>query len=313
MNGAGPTLRRVLCALDVESSTKAPLSIASAFAHGFRASVDALYAPAPLLAFGGRAERVRRLIAEHGARERLQAMLVPFASSLQIESYVTRGPAEDVILAHSQQHQSDLIVLGCQNGTSERGGVSLPVVSAANCAVLTVRRQTPEVALRRVLLPLGSALAAEPASDWALALAGRFGAEITVVPVANVPGFWRTWTGSAWSAADRRGQKRLLSLTNLVMSRLSAAGVSAKLHPEPSDAAGVVSMAAEGGYDLVALGLPPAGDAASDGEALARALRRRSDVPVLSVRARGVRARFARGQQSLLDLPGEGYELGIPA
>jgi nucleotide-binding universal stress UspA family protein len=305
MNSDVPRLKRVLCALDVDDSTQAALEIASAIAEGFQASADALYAPAPLFAFGGRAERVRRLIAEHNARERLQAMLVPFVSNAtHWEPYVTRGLAGDVILSHSERRRSDLIVLGQRSGA-----VSASVASAAGCAVLTVHGQTPERALRRVLLPLGSSLAATCATSWAIALAERFQLEIDVVRiVAPRSGFWR-W-GSASVAPLNRSELQMHSVAKLTMSRLNAAGIPAKLRSETFDTGEVIELAASGAFDLVVTGLQQPGDVANDGEAFVRELRRASQVSVLSARSRGTSAFFARGPAGLAP---DQRQLSIPA
>lgn len=304
MNSDVPRLKRVLCALDVDDGAQAPLEIASAIAAGFRASADALYAPAPLFAFGGRAERVRRLIAEHNARERLQAMLVPFVSgATHWEPYVTRGLVGDVILSHSERRRSDLIVLGQRSG-----GVSASVASAAGCAVLTVHGHGPERALRRVLLPLSSSLAATCATSWAIALAERFQLEIDVVRVATARGgFWR-W-GSAPAAPPNRSELQMRSVAKLTMSRLHAAGVSAKLRSETFDTGEVIALAASGAFDLVVTGLQQPGDAASDGEAFVHELRRGSQVSVLSARSRGTSALFARRPAAFADQ----QQLSIPA
>jgi nucleotide-binding universal stress UspA family protein len=305
MNSDVPRLKRVLCALDVDDSTQAPLELASAIAQGFQASADALYAPAPLFAFGGRAERVRRLIAEHNARERLEAMLVPFVSrATHWQPYVTRGLVGDVILSHSERRRSDLIVLGQRSG-----GISDSVASAAGCAVLTVRAQAPQRALRRVLLPLSSSLAATCATSWVIALAQRFQLEIDVVrSVPSRSGFWRWSTASA--APLGRSELQMRSVAKLSMSRLAAANVAAKLRCETFEAGECVELAASGAYDLVVTGLQQPGDAATEGEAFVRELRRTGRVSVLSVRSRGNRAQISRNPSGLLH---DQRQLGISA
>lgn len=315
MSGDALKLRRVLCALDVDSGARAPLSIASVLAQSFEASVDALYAPAPLQAFGGRVERVRSLIAEHNARERLQAMLAPFAGAVRVESFITRGQAGDVILSHAEQHDSDLIVLGRPAGSADRsGGVSVPVASAANCAVLTVRGVTPACAFRRVLMPLGGSLDPMPALHWAIALAARFDATIELVGVAPArSGFWRALGPSSYSVPELRSQRRTLAQTKLVLSKLSAAGVRVSERSEQLEPDQVIDLVREGSFDLVVAGLQRIGDQAEHSETLVRALRRRTEVAVLTARALGVSALLGRGNATVTELYPYERVLGIPA
>jgi nucleotide-binding universal stress UspA family protein len=290
MNGEVPSLERVLCALDVDASARGALSVGSVIAQRFRASFDALYAPAPVVAFAGRAERVRRLIAEHNARERMQGLLAPFASSLSVSSFITRGQPSEVILSHSEQHRSDLIVMGS-------GDVVAPVATAATCAVLTVGGRTAECAMRRILLPVGPSLAESPAVGWAIALGLRFGAEVQLLRVgAPRVGFWQAWTGSVRSPIDPQAERRARGRTDAVLARLHGTRVEARelKHSEHVDEAGIVALAGTGRFDLIIAGLHAAGDDTNAGEALVAALRRRTNVSVLSVRAPGVGASFAR-------------------
>jgi nucleotide-binding universal stress UspA family protein len=299
LNGDVPSLQRVLCALDVDASARGALAVSSVIAQRFHASFDALYAPAPVVAFAGRAERVRRLIAEHNARERMQGLLAPFASSLDISSFVTRGAPSDVILSHSEQHRSDLIVMGTspKRFSDGNGGIALPVATAATCAVLTVRGQTAACAMRRILLPVGSTLNESAAVGWALALGLRFGAEVHVLRVGSPRvGFWQTWTGSARSPVDLQAERRARLRSEAVLDQLLVAGVEARelKQAEHADEAGMVALANTGRFDLIIAGLHARGDDAAAGESLVTALRSRSNLPVLSVRAPGAGATFAR-------------------
>lgn len=316
MNGDVPSLQRVLCALDADASTRGALSVGSVIAQRFRASFDALYAPAPVVAFAGRAERVRRLIAEHNARERMQGLLAPFASSLSISSFVTRGQPSDVILSHSEQHRSDLIVMGTspKRFGDANGGIALPVATAATCAVLTVRVQTPECAMRRILLPVGPTLAESPAVGWAIALGLRFGAEVHLLRVGSPRlGFWQAWAGAARSPVDLLAEQRARRRTDAVLARLLAARVEARelKHAEHPDEAGIVALAGTGRYDLIIAGLHSQGDDTKASESLVSALRCRSNVAVLSVRAPGAGASFAR--HGLARPTQWGADLAIPA
>jgi nucleotide-binding universal stress UspA family protein len=313
-----PSPRRVLCALDVEGSPSGALSLASLIAERFRASLDALYAPAPSRSVSGREERVRRLISEHNSRERLDGLLGPVPSSLDVTPYVTPGRPSTVILAHSKRHGSDLIVMGGSAPArfrDVRGGTLSPVSNAAGCAVLSVSATDTERGLRRILLPVGESFADGLATSWAIALAARFGAQIDVLPVRGASlGFWQALKPARVVDA-RAAEARMFGRSHGALSRVRCARVQAREldHLEHSSFDAVTTLAETGAFDVVVVGLHAHGDGAAAGDALVGSLRRRSGVSVLSVRALAENCIFANGAFKAPRASNDVNVYGVPA
>jgi nucleotide-binding universal stress UspA family protein len=281
---------RVLCALDIEHEEWGPLAISSVMAEYLRVPLDALYA-ARSGTWEDRTERVRRLIAEHSARERLDQLIAPLAQTIAITASVQRGGAGDVILQQARERQAGLIVLGSADRRRLGSGshrLATTVASTATAAVLTVPSDARACAMRRILVLITSAAAARPALKWATTLAGRFGASVSLARMAP-PG---SWFGAGLFGPTRRSQdtaRRRATLVERSLDRLRQADINVSEEPEQLDAAGMVRLAAERAFDLVVVGLPAALEPGAEELVLVERLRQCSLVPVLSVRA-GVRS-----------------------
>jgi nucleotide-binding universal stress UspA family protein len=291
-----PALQRVLCAVDVRSEARGALAMASVLAEHFQAHLQGLYVAAPHHSWDNRTDRVKRLIVEHNARQRLESLLAPFERSLAVNSFVTRGSTADVILAHADVHQSDLIVCGI-SGNSRTGEGSRRLASAvaarAESAVLTVPGDSPACALRRILLVLTEPQSTEPALHWAKTLAHRFGAKISLVRLDSAPrGFWTGFGGAssrgAGLCADSRERRRHAEQHRVAASvHDSELKLGAPLLPE-RDAASIAALIDRESFDLVIVGLPPAADETEPATTLVERLRRTSAAPTLSTRAAGL-------------------------
>jgi len=283
-----PTLRlkRVLCALDVERSARAPLAHAGLLSREFGVPLDGLYVAAPLVQWGGRVERVRRLIAEHNAHERLDALLAPFASSLDVQSFVTRGTSGAVIGAHATEHCADLIVLGGARKRMAGASSRLASILSAHAerGVLTVPGDSPACALRSILLLVTPGTLEAPALKWTKTLARRFGARVKVVGVgATNFGFWRGLGLRNWAPAERQNDLRLA--VQAATQSLVSAGIAADAAAEPLVTSDVELLLESAGFDLVVLGLPACAE--SPESVLLDRLRKDGGVPVLSIGAPG--------------------------
>ncbi len=276
----------MLCALDVEQEEWGPLASASVMAEYFRVPLDTLYA-ATSGAWEGRTERVRRLIAEHSAHERLDQLIAPLATTIEVTASVVRGAAGDVILEQASKRRAGLIVLGAADRKSFGGGshrVAMAVAAAATAPVLTVPRGVRACAMQRVLVPITTAATSRPALKWATALARRFGASVSLVPMAPPP----TWFGAGLFGLTDRSRdmrRRRAVLLDRSLERLRHADITVTEEPEQLDATGLARLASARPFDLVVLGLPAALDPGVEQVALAERLRQSSLVSVLSVRA----------------------------
>jgi len=281
-----PTLRlkRVLCALDVERSARAPLAHAGLLSREFGVPLDGLYVAAPLVEWGSRVERVRRLIAEHNAHERLDALLAPFSSSLDVQSFVTRGTSSEVIGAHANEHRADLIVLGGARKRMAGPSSKLASILSAHAerGILTVPGDSPACALRRILLLVTPDTVAASPLRWTKTLARRFGARVKVVGVGPASlGFWR---GLSLRTRPTERQHDLQSAVQAAEQSLAAAGIATEAPSAPLLASEVELLLQSAGFDLVVLGLPAGTD--STESVLLDRLRKEGGVPVLSIRAR---------------------------
>jgi nucleotide-binding universal stress UspA family protein len=288
-------LGRVLCALDVEHDEWGPLAIASEVSEHFRVPLEALYA-AKSGEWENRTERVRRLIAEHTARERLEQLVAPLTTAIEVNASVQRGAAKDIILKHAGEIRAGLIVLGSADRRSFGKGshrLATAVAGAAAAAVLTMPSETRSCSVRRILFPVTTAAAARPALKWVLELARRFGASVTLVPMAS-PATW-FGAGSSGLVRSREAQSRRATLLERSLERLRLADVAVSQEPEQRDASGLSRLVSEQAFDLVTLGIPASPSEDFEQLTLAERLRQCSLVPVLSARARAqASSQFAR-------------------
>jgi nucleotide-binding universal stress UspA family protein len=287
-------VRSVLCAVDVERSGSTALSMASLLAERFHASVDALYATPSTPKFDNRAARVRRLISEHNAQERLTGMLASLKGRVCVSSFVTRGNATPVILTHSERQGSDLIVMTSSPHRRFAGGPSTiaPVTALAPCAVLTVGARFQPAPLRRILLPIAPAGAEPHALSWVSALAARFDAEVGVLRIGQPrSGLWKIFSATA----EVTGRARSTGVGSAdVLAALRPRGIHAYEveHPGGGDTDAVSQLCGSGAFDAVVMGLPAA-DESRDTDAWVGALRLKTSAPVLSVRTLRPRMLFA--------------------
>lgn len=290
------TVRRVLCAIDAARPGSASLHLASLLAERFHASVDALYAMPPTPPFDGRVARVRRLIGEHNAQERLQSIIASAQRQVCISSFTTRGTASSVILSHSQQHASDLIVMSSARRQRYGSPASTiaPVSAQAPCAVLTVGEEAVPRPVRRILLPVAVRGVQRTALSWAATLAAQFDAEVGLLSIgAFDSGLWRLFSASqAEPAHSNVGSKVGLSEALAVLWQMQIAATEVA-SPGGDDDDALSNLCDSGAFDLVVLGLPAPGNGRNRSDALVANVRRRTCVPVLSVRALRSPASFA--------------------
>lgn len=299
MKHEGPNVRRVLCALDVERSSAASLSLASLMAERFHASVDALYATPAVPAFDHAAARVKRLIDEHNAQDRMTDMLADVKRRVCISSFVIRGDATAVILAHSKRQGSDLIVMASSPNRHFAGGRSTieAVTARAPCAVLTAGDAFDAAPLRRILLPVGPAGVEPDALSWVSALAARFDAEIGVLRIGQARSGLRKLFSTAGEAAPRALGRSCVEYSEM-LSALARQGIETYEieYPGGGDARAVSNLCGSGRFDAVVVGLPPIEHGKGNSNGWVSSVRLRTSVPILSVRSLGSRALFASSQ-----------------
>jgi nucleotide-binding universal stress UspA family protein len=279
-------IRRVLCAVDVERSGATSLAMASLLGERFHASVDALYATSPVSTFTNRVERVKVLISQHSAQERLSGIVASVTRKVCVSSYVTPGAASAVILTHSERHTSDLIVMASSphRRFAVHADTIAPVSEHAPCAVLTLGDRFRPTALRRILLPVGPAGVEKHACSWVTALASRFDAEVGLVRIDQPrSGLWKTFTGALEPRLTISGGLEC----SQVLAALCGVGIDAYeiAHPGGSDADALARLCESGAFDAVVFGLTSAVEGRVGGDGLVAAVRHKTSAPVLSVRS----------------------------
>lgn len=192
--------KRILCPIDLSSSSRAVLGWARLFAQAFGATVEVLYAEWAEMPRYFTEEQISRLRSDemkglrvierelHSVAEEVLGPTVPFATS------VVTGHAIEVILKRLQTAAPDLVVMGShgRSGVARLllGSVAENVSREARCPVLIVRGPVVPAAqthLNSVLCPVNLTGAARSCAQTAADVAGAMGAQLQVLHAAEEP------------------------------------------------------------------------------------------------------------------------------
>lgn len=208
--GAGSTrgpaieLNDILVPVDFSRASLRGLAFAADVAARFHSQLHLLYVvePPSLPEWGYAHLPIKEAKLRHAAQERLPRVPAECGiDPLLIQSAAVRsGFAESEICTAAVEQRTDLIVIASHGlgGLKHAliGSTSESVVRRAPCPVLTVREgtlktdteQRPAFAPRRILVPTDFSAASKKAFPYAIALARKFEASLTLVYV--VPGHW---------------------------------------------------------------------------------------------------------------------------
>jgi nucleotide-binding universal stress UspA family protein len=141
-------IRRILCPVDFSPSSLVAVGFALDLARQVHAAVTLLHVVdwptegEPLAHAQAAAPEFLAFLLADG-RERLQAVVPPEASDVEVALLVVAGRAKREILRHAADQDSDIILMGAQGrdgfGLTLLGSTTERVVRAAACPVLTVR------------------------------------------------------------------------------------------------------------------------------------------------------------------------------
>jgi nucleotide-binding universal stress UspA family protein len=205
-----------------------------------------------------------------------------------------RGRPISAILAYARASKVDLIVLGVRQKSAlarlVAAGMAEQIVQGTASPVLTVRETAAVPAgIARILLPIDFSPSTEIAFEWALALAERFGAWLTLLHVDSDRPARGVWGGSR---ADECRQTydtslRRQQLTELALrARSRGAGVTTAECAAGSTASSILQVATSGAHDLIVMGLHSVrGTGRASAGSAGFSVRMRSSIPVLSVHA----------------------------
>lgn len=200
-----PPLARLLVPVDLSPRSCRAARYAGALAKQLHAAVDVVFVLEPAPFYSGldytplsldSAELVQQ------ARARLTKLVqTELPAGLQTTVSVLHGRAAAQIVAAARQRKADLIVI-CTHGYSgaERivmGSTTEEVLRQAPCPVWTLRHRTAPKAglrIRRLLVPIDFSEPSRKALRYALGLARRFEASLTVCHVVSPVPPSRRWT-----------------------------------------------------------------------------------------------------------------------
>ena len=196
---AGVAIDNVLFATDFSPATESAFSYAVAIAERYQAKLYVVHV-INLESFDLlESESARALIKKaHDVAGRKMTQLLE-AMNLQRERYeviVAEGAISEALMEIIQLHHIDLVVLGTHGRRAFKklllGSVAEEVFRTASCPVLTVGPKTPPATaksgLRHILYPMEFAPDTSKAAKYAVSLAERYTATLTVMNVReNMP------------------------------------------------------------------------------------------------------------------------------
>ena len=192
----GISIEKVLFATDFSPATEASFSYAAAIADRYQARLYVAYV-INLESFDLlEAEPARVMIsrARDEASRRIARLLEPLGLPPErYEIVVAEGAVAEVLLNLLERNHIDLAVFGSHGRRAFKkvllGSIAEEVFRMASCPVLTVGPKTanisPEGGIRHILYPLQFAPDSSPAARYAVSLAERYGATLTVMNVSE--------------------------------------------------------------------------------------------------------------------------------
>ncbi len=200
-------IKRILCPVDFSAHSRHALHHAVALARWYNAALSVLHVQRlvpPPYAFGDVVVPEAFLPAALSDDDRTQALRAvrefvadDVASGLAVEVLVAEGVSvADAILAQAESLHADLIAMGTHGRTGFNrwvlGSVAERVLRTASPPVLTVPPRAAddgpaaEVTLRRVLCPVDFSACSRQALDFAMSVAQRARARLTVAHVVEL-------------------------------------------------------------------------------------------------------------------------------
>jgi nucleotide-binding universal stress UspA family protein len=183
-------IREVLCAMDVERPPRGALRYAFFVAEEFRASLRVIHARVP----AARTHEPGAQPGEHRSNEllvQLDAVVrtIPTVAQACATTHVVDGNVVRAVLTSSSLHKSDMIVLGSSPHSAQVWKIVEPVAqqvtSGTLCPVLTVPQGSSgsePLQVQRILLPVERASRTKSgATEWAALFARRFGAVVELL------------------------------------------------------------------------------------------------------------------------------------
>lgn len=272
-------LREVICATGLTNPARAALRYSFSVAEQFHCALDVVHvceSPKPdgRDSYASGAERMARAISAHALRERLDLVVraLPTGGAGRATTHLLDGELSDALLAFAERQRAELVVLGARpSPDAERASMTEPLAHRFSSGVLTVPSREPATPARvkRLLLVLGPESNSESMLDWAVLLAGRFGAVVQLLYCSS----FRAGAIDVEQRVRHEVEERL----RRAQIRLDASFTEQRSGLTHS----VLSRAAKGDCDLIVMGTALRDDA---GTQVLGAVRRTAARPVFSLR-----------------------------
>ncbi|HYA24785.1 MAG TPA: universal stress protein [Terriglobales bacterium] len=190
------TLTRLLFATDFSPASERAFEYATSIAERYRAEMYVAHVidldVFDLISSESTTEVLKQ--AHEEARQKMAGMITARGlSSDQCHIVVTHGVVADALIGIMRQYDIELAVLGTHGRRAFKklllGSIAEEVFRIAPCAVLTVGPKTAPIAssikLQHILYPVEFAPDPSGAGKYAISLAERYGAKLTVMNVAE--------------------------------------------------------------------------------------------------------------------------------
>jgi nucleotide-binding universal stress UspA family protein len=211
-------IERILCPLDFSEFSSQALDYARSLARHYQAKLflehvlEPILAAYPFYAYPEVANELVQDLRAHAEQQLQEFVRSHTCDGIELQSTVREGGTTEQILAFADAHAVDLIVMGThgRRGFDHLllGSVTEKVLRKAHCPVLAVRKPSHNlvpsrngndpVHLRKILLATDFSRHAERALDYALSLAQKYEAELTLLHVLEeIPPSWDLSTVTA--------------------------------------------------------------------------------------------------------------------
>jgi len=195
-------------------------------------------------------------------RQHLRAWMAPETVTLQSE--VLSGDPAREILRIAEDKDAGLIILASHGSSAEGpwllGHIAAKVLRATKRPVMLIRERLPELVLqqrkllRRILVPLDGSKIGEAALCYAVALAKKTGAEITLLEIFEQLTTFSTAGRSYNIPEDESVRKSLLSYLDHVAGPIKNEGLKVSTAALFGNAASnIMEYAEKNGIDLIAV------------------------------------------------------------
>jgi nucleotide-binding universal stress UspA family protein len=298
------TIRTILCPIDLSDFSRPALAHAAALGRWYGAEVIVLHVfatvmpPATLGAYPAWMLHVPE--ARGVITQELRSMLEPYTTgATTLRLHTAEGDASGEIVRHASELHADLVVIGTHGRSGfdrlTLGSVTEKVLRKAPCPVLTLppdaASNPADVQYHSILCPTDFSSSSEYGIDFALGVARRSGATVTVLHVIEMVDEDANATDEATPTGDharRRCEIEAAALHSLLATHVRPSDRVSELITTGKPHRAILCAAADCRADLIVIGVRGRGpmDLTLFGSTTNQVVRR-ATCPVITIRSRG--------------------------